>query len=77
LKIIARGRSSAPAATLQGVPILLPWGEHDCVERYFDAGDVVAQERSKWNMLLGAVIVLGISGGFWTAVGLMIARLLR
>lgn len=34
-----------------------------------------SRSRLNWNVVLGLVAVAGISAGFWTGVGLLIARL--
>jgi len=77
LKIVVRGPGGPPAETLPHVRILRFRRADDFLENDFEAGEVATQERSKWNILLGALVVLGVSGGFWTGVGMMIARLLR
>lgn len=43
----------------------------------YDSGLGNPEHRHRWGTLLGVVMVVGISGGFWTGVGLLIARLLR
>ncbi|HLV88832.1 MAG TPA: hypothetical protein VKV39_17735 [Candidatus Sulfotelmatobacter sp.] len=43
----------------------------------YDSGFGNPEQRRKWGTLLGLVMVLGISGGFWTGIGLLIARLLK
>ena len=33
-----------------------------------------ASGRSSWGLALGILMVVGVSGGFWTGVGLLIAH---
>lgn len=49
---------------------LRAWFEYDC-----DPSN--PQRRHRWGTLMGLVMVVGISGGFWTGIGFLIARLLR
>jgi hypothetical protein len=39
--------------------------------------DVGPRGRINWNVALGMLLVLSISAGFWTGVGLLIAKLLK
>lgn len=43
----------------------------------YDSGLEMSRNRGRfnWNLLLGVVLVLGISVGFWVGIGLMVARL--
>jgi hypothetical protein len=42
-----------------------------------DPDEKGSRSKLNWNMLLGVVVVVGISASFWTGVGLLIARALR
>jgi hypothetical protein len=52
------------------VPLLRSWFEGDS-----GADATRVQGRINWNTLMGLALVLGVSTGFWTGVGLLIARL--
>ena len=49
----------------------------DSADLGFEADDAEGEERSKWNMFLGLLVVLAVSGTFWTGFGLLVARLVR
>jgi hypothetical protein len=74
LRIVARGLRSAPSEAFPGAAVFHTWVVCDFVDGDWDDG---AQGRSTWNGLVGAAIALGFSGGFWTGVGFLIARLVR
>jgi hypothetical protein len=74
LRIVARGLRSAPPETVPGGPVLHTWVVPDFVGGDWDDD---FQEQGIWNKLLGVAVVLGVSGGFWTGVGFLIARLVR
>ena len=80
LKIVARGADTTVRQSFQRIQLLQQvepgFFESDFVEPDW-AAEVGVEERTRWSVLLGAVIVVGISGGFWTGVGLIVARLLR
>ena len=72
LQIVARGsrRSSSDAFLL----ILPSWGTGSFAEPAFESG---VEPPSFRNKLLGVAVVVGVSGGFWTGVGLLIDHLMR
>ena len=65
LRIVARGLGSTLS---EGVPDL-------CVHRSLESDD--AEVRSTWNMFLGLLVVVAVSGSFWGGVGWLIGRLAR
>ena len=75
LRIVARGPGGALLETFQNVSTLLFWSR-DAVDLGFEA-DEDTEERSNWDLFLGFLVVLAVSGGFWTGLGLLIARLVR
>jgi len=86
LRIVARGLNSPSPRPFRDVPepsrFQPDWFEPDLLERTLVEGDCEvcpagAQGHSLGNILLGVAVIVGVSGGFWTGVGLLIARLLR
>ena len=80
-RIVARGSGSAQAQAFEETRVLRFCAdgflaEPDFVAAWCDPADT-ALKGGWWNKLLGAVVVLGVSGGFWTGVGLLISRLVR
>jgi len=75
LRIAAPGSGRFPQ-TSEEIPAFRFWNG-DVTNLGFDANDDGADRRSKWNRLLGGVLALGISGGLWTGIGWLIARLVR
>ena len=73
LRIVARSSRSFPQTSETAFRF---WND-DLGDLGFDADDDGAERRGKWNRLLGGVLALGISGGLWTGIGWLIARLLR
>ena len=49
---------------------LRSWLEFDS-----EAGEKRSRSGLNWNAILGFAVMLGIGAGFWTGVGLLIARL--
>src|SRR5205823_643468 len=60
---------NAPPMSLEDVEVLRSWVVYD--------SEVEGQERRmRWNAVLGLAVALGISAGFWTGVGLLMAHFL-
>jgi len=91
LRIVGRGLNSPSPKPLRDVPEP-SWPEPDMFEPDLfehdlrlcalaggncEACRVGAQGQTLGNVLLGVAVIVGVSGGFWTGVGLLIARLLR
>jgi len=74
LRIVARGSGSTLPGTLQNIPVFRLWNVDS--EELSDA-DEEGESRSMWNMLLGVLVAVAVSGGFWAGVGFLVARLLR
>ena len=72
LRIVARNLGGLPKA-IHEVPALHFWST-DLAG--FDADDG-AEVRTKWNMFLGLLVVVAVSGSFWGGVGWLIARFAR
>jgi len=81
LRIIARGCGNARLRAFDEPRVLCFCAEGILVEPDFIASGYEAGEatqRCGWgNKLLGAVVIVGISGAFWTGVGLLINHLVR
>ena len=72
---IVRRRGSTLPETLQKIAVFRLWsGDPTDLS---DANEDAVEPRSKWNMLLGILVVVAVSGGFWAGVGFFIAHLLR
>lgn len=86
LRIVARGSNRPSSKPFRDAPAP-SWNESDLfeadlLERALVEGDCEvcpagAQGHTLGNVLLGIAVMVGVSGGFWTGVGLLIARLLR
>jgi hypothetical protein len=81
LRIVARGLNSPSPKPFHDAPAPA-WIEPDLRECVLAEGDCEAcpvgeRGHSLGNILLGVAVIVGVSGGFWTGVGLLIARLLR
>jgi len=74
MRIVARGSGSSSASGFQDVQVVPSWGAGTLAEADFGVG---AEEYGLWNRFLGLMVVLAVSGGFWTGVGFFIAHLLR
>jgi len=72
LQIVARGsRHTSPEA----FHLILPyWRTGSFAEPAFESGVEVPSFRNK---LLGLAVAVGVSGGFWTGVGLFINHLMK
>ena len=46
-----------------------------CIVYEFDPKPTRTRSRLNWNRLLGFTLAMGIGAGFWTAAGVLIARL--
>lgn len=68
LRIVARGSGS------EDIPVFHFWNADSAG---FDPDDDGAEVRSKWNMFLGLLVAVAVSGSFWGGVGWLIARLAR
>jgi len=69
-KIVAQDSGRAQLRGGSNLQILRSWYEYD------SEAELARPRRSlNWNMLLGAVIVVGISASFWTGVGILVARI--
>jgi len=86
LRIVSRGPASRTAETFEYLTLRrwddLGFADRDLAELDFMLSDFEARGgvvagRSFWNMFLGFAVIVGISGGFWTGVGLLVARLLK
>jgi len=73
LKISVQGPWSDPPENHRGMQVWRSWIELDSEE----VEEKGSASGLNWNALLGLVAVVGISAGFWTGVGLLIARALR
>jgi hypothetical protein len=40
----------------------------------FDSGKGVRPARFNWNLILGLVVMVGVSASFWTALGLAVSH---
>ena len=82
LRIVARGAERAQARRVQDTAILRFWAERIFVEPDFipsgcDAGEAAIEQHNLRDKFLGLAGVVGISGAFWTGVGLLINHLIR
>ena len=71
MRIAVQGPWSAPSGNPGDMQFLRSWLEY---ASELD-GDGVARGRVNWGALLGLTLAVGVSGGFWTGIGLLIARL--
>jgi len=77
LRIVARVPAGTFPETFKELPAFR-FSDGDLVDIGFDTeGEDGTEERSKWDMLLGLLIVVAVSGSFWAGVGWLIARLVR
>ena len=66
IRIAIAGPCNAPPMNLQEVEVLRSWLVYD--------SELEGQERRvRWNAVLGLAVALGVSAGFWTGVGLLVA----
>jgi len=82
LSIVARGPARAQARTVPDAAILRSWAERvffdpDFIPSGYDAGEMAIEQHSLWDKFLGLAVIVGVSGAFWTGVGLLINHLLR
>ena len=80
LRVVAPGPGNVRPRAFEDARVLR-FPAKDVLEHYFVLGEFEAGEAAQtglwWNKLLGAAVVLGISGTFWTGVGLLINHLVR
>jgi len=82
LEIVARGPARVQARTLQEAANLRFWAERFFFEQDFlasgyDAGEMALEPPSLRDKFFGLAVIVGVSGAFWTGVGLLINHLLR
>jgi len=70
-KAVRDPSSTSPEGSSE-MQFLRCWFEYDS---QFD--EAVPSGRINWNAVLGIVLVVGISGGFWAGVGWMVSALLN
>lgn len=63
---------SAVPASLRDIHFLRTWLEYDSQVDKAQPGKGI-----NWHAILGLMLVVGVSAGFWTGVGLMVTRLLK
>ena len=72
LQIVARGSQRTSPEAFQ---LILPyWRTGGFAEPAFESG---VEPHSFRNRLLGLALAVGVSGGFWTGVGLFINHLMK
>jgi hypothetical protein len=59
----------APAGSLRDIHFLRTWIELDSQKSPTGSGKSI-----NWSKVFGLTLVLGVSGGFWAGVGLLVAR---
>jgi hypothetical protein len=59
----------APAGSLRDIHFLRSWIELDAQKSPTGSG-----RRINWGKVLGLMLVVAVSGGFWTGVGLLVVR---
>ena len=73
VKILIEGPWSAPLAQSADARFLRSWMVYDSG---VGGGTDAATAGFNWNALLGLVVVVGVSAGFWAGVGLTLSYLL-
>ena len=75
LSLVPRGPGSTLPETLQNMPVFRLWigNSADLSRAIEDDGE----PRNMWNTLLGVLVAVAVSGGFWAGVGFLVARLVR
>jgi len=71
LRIVARGAGSSSSMSFEEMAVSRFWVEHVFDEPDYDGRHTV------WDKLMGFAVVMGVCGGFWGGVGLVITHFLR
>ncbi len=70
LRVVIETPSTDAPQAFRDIQFWRSWLEFDSEE----TDGKHSRSRLNWNVVLGVVAVVGISAGFWTGVGLLIAR---
>jgi hypothetical protein len=70
LRMVVHGPWSASPEKFRDMQFLRSWLEFDS-----ELDDTRPRARVNWNAVLGLMVVVGVSAGFWTGVGFLIANL--
>jgi hypothetical protein len=69
MRISIRGPWSAPLTHSQDTEFLRTWLTYDS-----ELDEECAPQQLNWNVILGMVLVFGVSASFWTGVGMAVAE---
>ena len=72
IRVRVQGRLNEPPENFREMQFWRSWLEFDSEQAADRQGP---PSRINWNAVLGLAVMFGISAGFWTGVGLLIARL--
>jgi hypothetical protein len=70
MKFGVRSPWSATSGALRDARFLRTWFEYDS-----EMQEARPQKGINWSVILGMAVVITVSAGFWTGVGLLTARL--
>ncbi len=70
LRVVIETPSTDPPQGFRNMQFWRSWLEYDSKQPNQES----SRSRLNWNVVLGLAAVVGISAGFWTGVGLLIAR---
>jgi hypothetical protein len=72
LRFGVRSPWCAPPVSLRDMHFLRTWFEYDS-----ELSEAEPSKGINWNVIFGMVLVIGVSAGFWTGVGLVATRFLK
>lgn len=74
MRLAVQGPWSTPPEAFQNAQFLRSWFEYDSSE--YDSGMSKTSSRAviNWNLILGILLVIGTSVGFWAGSAWLVAR---
>jgi hypothetical protein len=73
MKLAVQGPWSTLPETLQNAQVLRSWFEYDSLE-YDSEMSQAKRPGLNWHLILGFVLVSGMSVGFWTGAACLVAQ---